>query len=140
MTTYIPIALRRLVIERADNCCEYCKVSQEDRFLSYEVDHIIAEKHGGDSSENNLCWSCYICNGFKGSDIGSIDWEGTGQLTPLYHPRQQHWEDHFFIDGIEIIPLTAEGRVTIYLLHLNSVDTLIERDLRKSQGRYPCDH
>jgi len=45
--TYISAALRRLVIERAGNCCEYCLVSQADNFLPFEIDRIIVEKHGG---------------------------------------------------------------------------------------------
>ena len=45
--TYISDALRRLVIERAQHCCEYCLLSDEDSFLPFEIDHIIAEKHGG---------------------------------------------------------------------------------------------
>ncbi|HEX3053169.1 MAG TPA: HNH endonuclease signature motif containing protein [Aggregatilineaceae bacterium] len=87
--------LRRDVIERAGNCCEYCRVSQEDRVMPYEVDHIIAEKHGGATTSDNLCWSGYLCNGYKGSDIGSIDWEGSGKLTALFNPRQQKWDEHF---------------------------------------------
>lgn len=43
--SYVNAALRRSVIERAENCCEYCLVSREDRQLPYEIDHIIAEKH-----------------------------------------------------------------------------------------------
>lgn len=70
--TYVSAGLRRDVIERAGNCCEYCGVSQEDRVMPCEVDHIIAEKHGGTTTFDNLCWSCYLCNGYKGSDIGSL--------------------------------------------------------------------
>jgi hypothetical protein len=45
--TYISAALRRLVIERASGCCEYCRMQVADRLLPFEVDHVIAEKHGG---------------------------------------------------------------------------------------------
>ena len=87
--TYINAALRREIIERAGDCCEYCLTDPDDHMFPYEVDHIIAEKHGGDSSSENLCWSCYLCNGYKGSDIGSVDWLGSGKLTPLFNPREQ---------------------------------------------------
>jgi hypothetical protein len=63
--------------------------------MPYEVDHIIAEKHGGSSTSENLCWSCYLYNGYKGSDIGSIDWDGSGKLTPLFNPRRDSWNNHF---------------------------------------------
>jgi hypothetical protein len=138
--TYIPAALRREVIRRAGNCCEYCKVSQEDRVMPYEVDHVIAEKHGGPSESDNLSWSCYLCNGYKGSDVASIDWDGSGQLTPLFNPRQQAWEDQFQLDREQglIIPLTPEGRVTVSLLRLNSEEHIRSRGLLIQLGRYPC--
>src|SRR6185503_9100889 len=111
--TYISADLRRLVIKRANQCCEYCLVNQEDRSFPFEVDHIIAEKHLGTTSEDNLAWACYLCNGYKGSDLGSIDWNGTGKLTPLYNPRQEKWGDHFRVnyDNGEIETLSPQGRV-----------------------------
>ena len=138
--TYVSLALRREIIERADNCCEYCLVSQDDHIFPYEVDHIIAEKHRGETIENNLCWSCYLCNGYKGSDIGSIDWDGTGELTPLFHPRRQNWSDHFVIDTVtsRIIPLTPKGRVTVFLLRLNDDEHIATRHLLFRVGHYPC--
>lgn len=138
--TYISAALRREVVERANNCCEYCLISQDDRSLPYEIDHIIAEKHGGATISDNLCLSCYICNGYKGSDIGSIDWDGSGKLTPLFNPRQQIWTEHFELDvsTARIHPLTPEGRVTIFLMRLNSDEHLISRHLLIQLGRYPC--
>jgi hypothetical protein len=45
--TYVPTALRREVIERAGNRCEYCLLSAEVAFFPHEVDHIIAEKLAG---------------------------------------------------------------------------------------------
>lgn len=45
--TYIPAALRRLVVNRADRRCEYCFLPAEVAFFPHEVDHVIAEKHGG---------------------------------------------------------------------------------------------
>jgi hypothetical protein len=137
---YVSASLRREVIERAKNCCEYCLVSREDRLWPYEADHIIAEKHGGLSTSTNLCWSCYLCNGYKGSDIGSIDWDGSEQLTALFHPRRQIWSDHFDFNNqtFRIEPLTPEGRVTVFLLKLNSDEHLVSRRLLTQLGRYPC--
>jgi hypothetical protein len=138
--TYINAALRREVIERANNCCEYCLVHQEDWFFSHEVDHIIAEKHGGTTTSDNLCLSCYLCNGYKGSDIGSIDWQGSGKITSLFHPRQQQWTQHFSLNFEDAIlkGLTPEGRVTIFLLKLNSDEQLVPRKQLIQIDRYPC--
>jgi hypothetical protein len=54
MTTYVNTQLRQEVIERAGHCCEYCRINQEDQFFAFEIDHIIAEKHGGPTVTENL--------------------------------------------------------------------------------------
>ncbi len=136
--TYISAELRRQVIMRAANCCEYCRLSQEDNTFSFQVDHIIAEKHGGETELDNLSWSCPNCNAFKGSDIGSID-PKTGKLTSLYNPRQQKWDNHFRLDGPIIKPLTPEGRVTVRLLKFNRNELVNERHSLITFGRYPCE-
>jgi hypothetical protein len=79
------------------------------------VDHIVAEKHRGTTTEDNLCFSCFDCNRHKGSDIASIDLD-TGALTPLFYPRRDRWSEHFRLEGARIVPLTAVGRVTEYVL------------------------
>lgn len=134
--TYIPNALRRMVIERASGCCEYCLLSQEDSFLPHEVDHITSEKHRGATTDDNLCLSCFDCNRHKGSDIASVDTD-SGQLTPLFHPRHDRWDDHFRLDGARIVPLTAVGRVTEYLLALNSDEQRAKRTELIELNRYP---
>jgi hypothetical protein len=87
---------------------------------SHQVDHVIAEKHGGKTTEENLALSCSLCNQAKGSDIASIDSE-TGDVIRLYNPRQDRWQENFQIEesnGV-IYPLTSIGRVTIQLLKIN---------------------
>jgi hypothetical protein len=71
-----------------------------------------------------LC--CAICNRFKGSDIASIDPE-TGQLTALFHPRRDRWNEHHELRQGEIIGLTAKGRVTVRLLRMNRPTRIKER-------------
>ncbi len=136
--TYVSAEVRRLVIERAGNCCEYCRLSQDDHLFAFHIEHIIAEKHRGSSNEDNLCLSCPACNGFKGSDIGSLDWDDSGQFVMLYNPRQQIWNEHFLLEESQIEPLTAEGRVTVFLLRFNSPAKIKERQLLLTLGRYPC--
>lgn len=89
-STYIPAALRRLVYERAGGRCEYCLIHEDDVFAVHEIDHIIAEKHGGPTEADNLALSCALCNKYKGSDIASVD-PDTGEIVPLYHPRRARW-------------------------------------------------
>jgi hypothetical protein len=136
MTSYIPTALRREVYERAAGRCEYCRIHEDDSYMPHEVDHIYAEKHGGETTESNLCLACTICNRRKGSDLASLDPE-TGEITPLFHPREDSWETHFRLSEGVIEPLTAQGRVTIRLLNMNTRERIIERRLLIILGRYP---
>lgn len=126
--SYISERLKRLVIERADERCEYCRQPQSLSLFSFEMEHIIAKKHDGSTTAENLALACPHCNGFKGSDLGSIDPE-TGVLTPFYHPRLQHWLEHFRFEQGEIIPVTAEGRVTVKVLRFNLPERIEERSL-----------
>lgn len=80
--------------------------------------------------------ACFECNRAKGSDIASID-ALSGALTPLYHPRQQNWHEHFRCNGPLIEPLTAEGWVTVMLLRMNSPKRVAIRDNLLQEGRYP---
>jgi hypothetical protein len=101
-------ALRREVIRRAGNRCEYCRIHQDDTASRHQVDHVIAEKHGGQTDLDNLALSCLLCNRRKSSDIGAIDPE-SGQFVRLFDPRTQAWSDHFQFVADRIVGLTAEG-------------------------------
>lgn len=131
--TYISAALRQQVYARAEGCCEYCLIPNIATFSVHEIDHIIAEKHGGLTEAENLALACTLCNKHKGSDLASIDPE-TGDISTLYHPRQDLWHEHFQIKDAEFIPLTAKGRVTIRLLQLNRRDRIEERQLLLQAG------
>jgi hypothetical protein len=62
----------------------------------------------------------------------------TEQLSFLFHPRRQRWDEHFRLDGPEIVPLTPKGRVTEHLLQLNGAERVFERDILIRMKRYPC--
>lgn len=125
---YIPAALRRLVCDRAQGACEYCLIPEIAVLVSHEVDHVIAEKHGGNTEADTLALSCTICNKYKGSDLASIDLV-TGEIFRLYHPRRDDWQEHFQLQGGEIVPLTPIGRVTTRLLQLNRLERQKERQM-----------
>ena len=134
--TRVSAALRRRVQERAGGCCEYCLLSEEDAWFSHEPDHILAEKHGGETTYDNLAWACFDCNRYKGSDIASRDLS-TGTLVPLFDPRSNFWRDHFDLPDGRIIALTAIGRVTERLLKLNLTDRVEIRRMLTQIARYP---
>ena len=46
--------IRELVRERAGRRCEYCHLPEAFSSIPFEVDHIIAEQHGGKTVANNL--------------------------------------------------------------------------------------
>lgn len=130
--TNISTALRRLVIERAESRCEYCLLPATVAFFPHEIDHVIAEKHGGLTGAENLAFACWRCNRHKGSDLGSFDPQ-TGLFSLLFNPRAHVWAEHFAFQEEHIIGLTPEGRTTGRLLQLNSEERLAER--RRLQER-----
>ncbi len=163
MSKYVSGALRQRVLERAANRCEYCLYPQTLSFLTFEVEHIVAEKHGGKTEEENLALACPFCNRFKGTDLGSLD-PLTGQLIPFYNPRTQRWADHFTLvvtdqdqteeTGKSLQPepekekgavspkgkiraITPQGRVTERILHFNDPDRIQERSLLIEAGLDP---
>ena len=95
--------------------------------MTFEIDHIIAVKHGGKTISRNLALSCYYCNSFKGSNIASLD-PLTRKLTLLFDPRRQSWDRHFRWHGPRLVGRTATGRTTVKVL-------LINLDLRMEHRR-----
>jgi hypothetical protein len=123
-------ALRSLVRRRAGNVCEYCRLPQAtSRFVRFHIEHVIARQHGGATEPGNLALACSFCNFHKGPNIAGLDPE-SGQLMPLFHPRRDHWMDHFAWEGTMIIGRSAAGRATVQLLAMNTWDRVkIREDL-----------
>ena len=110
-------ALRNLVRERANNCCEYFihQDQVQDPFFTFPIDHIIARQQGGASEADNLCLSCYRCNSHKGPNIASLDPE-TEDLVRLFHPRRDDWFERFEWRGALLVgrtPISGLGWVSI---------------------------
>jgi hypothetical protein len=131
--TYIPLELRRLVVARSGERCEYCLLPASVAFFPHEIDHVIAEKHGGVTAAENLAFACWRCNRHKGSDLGSFDLH-THVFAFLFNPRTQSWTAHFAFHSEHIVGLTPEGRATVSLLRLNSEERLAERQRLRGRG------
>ena len=129
-------ALVRLVWQRADHCCEYCRMPQDYDDTPFEIDHIIARKHGGRSAAGNLALSCFYCNSFKDSDIAGLD-PKTRKLTPLFNPRRHSWARHFRWDGAYLIGRTPVGRVTVAVLNINDPFRAELREGLIEEGVFP---
>jgi hypothetical protein len=96
----------------------------------------LLQKHRSETVLDNLCLACLPCNRHKGIDFASFDPE-TKQVVLLFNPRIDDWADHFQLDNIHIIPLTVQGRITIFILQLNDETRLRERKALLNIGRYP---
>jgi hypothetical protein len=55
-------ALAKLVRERAGDCCEYCRLPQIFSSTRFQIDHVIAEQHGGKTVFSNLALACLADN------------------------------------------------------------------------------
>jgi hypothetical protein len=130
-------ALFRLVWRRAKDCCEYCQMPQQFDRTPFEIGHIISEKHKGPTVAGNLCLSCFYCNSFKGSDIGSLD-AVTRKLTPLFNPRRHKWSRHFRWEGPYLVGRTAIGRVTAEVLKINDPFRVELREELMAEGLFPA--
>lgn len=127
--THVPESLRRAVIERAEGKCEYCLLDERHALKKHEVDHIRAEKHGGATTYENLCLSCFECNRYKGSDLSSVD-PVTDNITPLFNPRHDDWKAHFtLLPNGRVEGKTPKGRATILLLEFNHPERITLRSV-----------
>ncbi len=129
-------ATRRLVRQRAEGRCEYCRLPQAAQpFVAFHVEHIIARQHGGSDEPGNLCIACERCNFHKGPNLTSIDPE-TGKIERLFDPRHQVWADHFELRGALILGKTPTGRATAAVLSMNEERRIELRASLIAQGEF----
>lgn len=121
-------ATSQLVRLRAGRRCEYCRLSQDHSALRFHIEHVIARQHGGTDDPANLALACPECNFLKGPNLSSVD-PDTGQVTRLFHPRQDRWDDHFARRDARIVGKTPVGRTTVWLLEMNTGDRFHWREL-----------
>ena len=134
--SYISKKVRSLVISRAGNRCEYCRVLDYLVGFDYHIEHIIGVQHGGTDELSNLAYACSYCNWKKGPNLSTILYVG-GELIPLYNPRSQNWFDHFEVKRGEIIALSTIAEGTIKLLELNQSSRVEARFEMLLAGCYP---
>jgi hypothetical protein len=129
---------KNFIKQRAGDCCEYCLSQLAFCPDPFSIEHIIPRSKGGTNDPDNLAVACQGCNNFKYSHIESID-PITGKSTPLYHPRQDQWHEHFSWsdDYDQLIGLTMTGRATIERLQLNREGVINLRQLLHAVDRHP---
>ena len=70
------------VRKHAAGRCEYCRLPRTATSLPFEIDHIIARKHGGRTITANLALACWYCNSFKGPNISGLDPQAYPPVSP----------------------------------------------------------
>ena len=134
----VPRPLKRAVVERARRQCEYCRSREDYAVDPFSAEHIIPQSRGGGTDLDNLALSCQTCNNHKYNKVEGIDPQ-TGNLAPLFHPRQQRWSDHFAWseDATLIVGQTPTGRATIYILDMNRESLINLRQMLHRDGKHP---
>ncbi len=118
---YFSVEIKRLVRERAQHACEYCRCLAAFSPDPFVIEHIIPLSRKGTNKPNNLAFACYGCNNFKLIAVSAYD-PVSRKRVRLFHPRRDGWGDHFTWadeDHSVIIGLTPIGRATVNRLKLN---------------------
>jgi hypothetical protein len=106
--------------------------------MPHQVDHILAKKHFGPLTLDNTCLACARCNGAKGTNVAAYD-PITAALVPLFDPRQDVWDDHFFWISAILEGKTPIGRTTIQVLNINALERVELREHLIEAGLFPPD-
>lgn len=130
-------ALRAFIRERAGHRCEYRRLHEnDDDFLGFHVEHVIAKQHGGRDDPDMLCWACAECNWAKGPNLAGLH---HGKLYPLFNPRSQVWRRHFQWDHTLLMGKTRTGLVTVQVLNINKPSRVMLRENLLFEGKFPPD-
>lgn len=134
----IPADVQEQIRQRAYYLCEYCHTAEQWQYVKFTIDHVIPIVQGGADTPDNLALSCFHCNRRKSNKIAALDPE-TGEMVPLFNPRQQRWAENFAWseDGLFVLGLTPGARATIALLELNRERVIHIRAADVAIGRHP---
>jgi hypothetical protein len=136
MPDRVPHEMKHQVAERALYRCEYCGTPEQFSSDSLSVEHIVPRGRGGSGDPSNLALSCQGCNNHKYLSIEAVD-PVTGDLVPLFHPRQHTWSEHFAWneDFTLMLGITPTGRATADKLRLNRLGIRNMRQVLRTIGR-----
>ncbi len=133
---HIPARLRRLVLRRSGERCEFCQLSQAGQEATFHIDHITPVTADGETVADNLALACVSCSLRKSARQTAFD-PKTKTEIPLFNPRRDVWSEHFQWDDVRLVGLTATGRATIETLALNRPLILAIRREEAALGRHP---
>lgn len=135
---YISAEKKRILVERAEERCEYCQCRADYATETFAAEHVIPRSRGGNDELDNLALACSGCNGRKYNKLEVVD-PTTGEMTLLFNPRRQNWKEHFgwSKDYTQIIGLTATGRATVTVLQMNRQSVINIRKAMFIMGVHP---
>jgi 5-methylcytosine-specific restriction endonuclease McrA len=96
----VPGWLRKEVVTRAGQRCEYCRLSQAGQEAVFHVDHILPVVEGGETALENLALACVSCSLRKGARLHGRD-PRTGREVTIFHLVRRHGK------------ITLHGKATI---------------------------
>jgi hypothetical protein len=134
MTSWAETA--RQVEERAGGRCEYCRMHQSLQGATFHVEHITPSSCGGSDDLGNLAWACPGCNLKKSDRLTGLD-PDSGNQVPLFHPRNDRWDDHFRWEGYRLIGVSPVGRALVETFDLNHPRRLLIRQAEEHFGLFP---
>lgn len=134
----LPPQLKKIIIERANGLCEYCRSQARFSTQAFSVEHIIPISCGGETILDNLALACQGCNNHKYTKTMGLN-PISGEMVPLYNPRKEPWQMHFNWndDYTLIIGITPIGCATVETMKLNREGLVNLRRLLYSIGEHP---
>lgn len=132
----VPGHLMAQVRQRAEERCEYCRMSQRLQGAAFHIEHILRIVLGGETCLDNLALACPSCNLHKADRIAAVD-PATGRQARLFHPREDLWEDHFRWSGVRLMGTSDKGRATLTILRLNHPRRILIRKAETRFGLFP---
>jgi hypothetical protein len=124
------VPLRKLVFLRDQGRCRYCRLAQFGQGAVFHINHVTPRSRGGATAESNLVLQCPWCSLHKSNNLTGVD-PVTGESTPLFHPLQQNWNDHFKMTSAGVCEgRTPTGRATVPALAMNETLPQIARSIQ----------
>lgn len=122
------------VRERYGFRCGYCGVTETDTGSELTVDHFRPVSRDGDDGDDNLVYSCFKCNLFKGGFYPNAEDSAAGRR--ILHPLLDDADPHIrFDEGTgRLEPLSETGRFHLAMLQLNR-PALVQHRLRERMNR-----
>jgi len=102
----------------------------------FHVEHTIPASRGGLSTLENLAWCSPSCNLHKSDRMQAVDPQ-TGQLAPLFNPRQDDWNEHFGWLDFHLTGRSPTERATIAALKHNTERRILIRRAEEQFELFP---